>query len=308
MDKNLRLMFFLMLTAAVFCQTESPYLRLFFVVSAVILAPVAFYPGVSNTKRPLWFLALIGMLICVPPALAKESKLRASITEPNILKAGKDNRFILKLTDSDGKPVTLDQLQEAHTRKIHLLVVDQSLMDYHHLHPTATDSSGSYVASFTPNKDDSYKVWADVTPVGGKQQFIPVSLVGAKPCGKSCVNKIVSAHEEANGLKATLSFESAPKAGGAVMGKITLTDVGGKPVTDLEPVMGAFAHIAGFYEDFATVAHVHPMGKEPANDQERGGPDLSFHLEPAKAGFLKLYVQVRRNGQEIFIPLGVMVH
>ena len=71
--------------------------------------------------------------------------------------------------------------------------------------------------------------------------------------------------------------------------------------------MGAFAHIVAFYDDFATVAHVHPMGEEPKSEDQRGGPELSFHLEPEKAGFLKIYVQVKRGGKDIFIPMGVSI-
>lgn len=71
--------------------------------------------------------------------------------------------------------------------------------------------------------------------------------------------------------------------------------------------MGAFAHIVGFYDDFQSVVHVHPMGEEPISSKQRGGPDLSFHIEPEKTGYLKLYVQLRRNEQDIFIPFGLTV-
>lgn len=56
----------------------------------------------------------------------------------------------------------------------------------------------------------------------------------------------------------------------AVMGKIFITDATNKPVKNLEPVMGAFAHIVGFYDVFKTVAHVHPMGIEPTQASDRG--------------------------------------
>ncbi|MDI1226747.1 MAG: hypothetical protein PSY14_03575 [bacterium] len=106
-------------------------------------------------------------------------------------------------------------------------------------------------------------------------------------------------------MKADLFFKSALKAGVAVMAMARITYDSGKPVTDLEPGMGALAHIVGFYDDFAAVVHIHPMGKEPTADTERSGSDLSFHLEPAKAGYLKLFVQVRRGGKDIFIPVGI---
>ena len=60
-------------------------------------------------------------------------------------------------------------------------------------------------------------------------------------------------------------------------------------------------------DDFRTVTHVHPMGKEPTNAGDRGGPELMFHLEPSKPGFVKLFAQVKVGGKEIFVPFGVMV-
>ena len=38
---------------------------------------------------------------------------------------------------------------------------------------------------------------------------------------------------------------------------------------------------------------------------ERGGPKLEFHIEPEKAGFVKLFTQVRIGGEDIFAPLGI---
>lgn len=233
-----------------------------------------------------------------------ESSFQAVALGLDTLKSGQENTLTLKLTDASGGPVPLDKLQEVHTKKVHWLIVDETLGDYHHVHPTAGQEPGTYVASFTPEKAGTYKVWVDVTPVGAAQQYIPVELKGEKPCGAPCVEKTVASEGESGGLKANLTFEKPLTAGAADMGKITITDKDGKPITDLEPVMGAFAHVVAFYEDFATVAHVHPMGEEPKSETERGGPDLMFHLEPEKTGFLKIYVQVQRGGKSIFIPLG----
>ncbi len=232
-----------------------------------------------------------------------ESSIQAVALGLDTLKSGQENTLTLKLTDASG-PVPLDKLQEVHTRKVHWLIVDETLGDYHHVHPTAGQEPGTYVASFTPEKAGTYKVWVDVTPVGAAQQYILVELKGEKPCGAPCVKKTVASEGESGGLKANLTFEKPLTAGAADMGKVTITDKDGKPVTDLEPVMGAFAHVVAFYEDFSTVAHVHPMGEEPKSETERGGPDLMFHLEPKKEGFLKIFVQVQRGGKSIFIPLG----
>ncbi|MDI1226732.1 MAG: hypothetical protein PSY14_03490 [bacterium] len=230
-----------------------------------------------------------------------------TIASPEKIVPGKDNILTVSLTDKSGAPLTLDKLKEVHTRKVHLLVADETLEDYHHIHPVEGKSAGTYTASFVPRKATSYKVWADITPIGGEQQFVSSVIKGEAPCASLCIEKSVSLKSSSGGMTAQLSFDGEISAGAAVMGTLSVQDESGKSIADLQPVMGAFAHIVGFYEDFDTIAHIHPMGEEPTSEEQRGGPMLKFHIEPKKKGFLKLYAQIRRDGKEVFFPFGVLV-
>ncbi len=220
---------------------------------------------------------------------------------------GKTTQVTLKMTNmADGKPLTLDDLKEAHTKKLHLLIVDPSLTDYHHIHPVAGKNAGEFLFDFTPKKNDSYRVWADVIPVAtGKQEYVMADM-GSAAKDKATITKTTSMTSTVDGYSFTLALDSEPKVDSAVMGNITVTK-DGKPFTHLEPVMGAFAHVVGFTEDYNSVMHIHPMGKEPTSNTERGGPKLEFHIEPKKAGFVKLFAQVKIGGKDIFAPFGVMV-
>ncbi len=71
--------------------------------------------------------------------------------------------------------------------------------------------------------------------------------------------------------------------------------------------MGTLAHLMGFYADYSSILHIHPMGKEPSKDSERGGSQLMFHIEPQKAGFVKLFAQFRINGKDIYVPFGILI-
>lgn len=71
--------------------------------------------------------------------------------------------------------------------------------------------------------------------------------------------------------------------------------------------MGAYSHIVGIAEDWRTIAHVHPMGTEPKAASDRGGPTIDFHLEPRRAGFLKLFAQIQVDGHDVFLPFGLTV-
>ena len=87
------------------------------------------------------------------------------------------------------------------------------------------------------------------------------------------------------------------RAGSATMVTVKITGPDGKPAANLEPIMAAFAHGVAFPADLSGVTHVHPMGKEPEKSDDRGGPELSFHLLPANPGFLRFYVQVQIGGE-----------
>ena len=138
-----------------------------------------------------------------------------------------------------------------------------------------------------------------------KQEYVQADM-GSPAEEKASIDKATSMTATVEGYTFTLSLDGEPKAGAPVMGSVTVSK-DGQPFTQLEPVMGAFAHVVGFTEDYNSVLHVHPMGKEPSSDAERGGPKLEFHIEPEKAGFVKLFAQVRIGGKDIFAPFGITV-
>lgn len=239
--------------------------------------------------------------------MAAQNMVKLALEPAAPLQAGKTTQVTVKLNAvADGKPLTLDDLKEAHTKKLHLLVVDPTLTDYHHIHPVAGEKPGEYVFDFTPLKNDTYRVWADVIPVAtDKQEYVQTDM-GTPAKEKASIDKATSMTATVDGYTFTLALDGEPKAGSPVMGNVTVTK-DGQPFTGLEPVMGAFAHVVGFTEDYNSVLHVHPTGKEPTSDAERGGPKLEFHIEPEKAGFVKLFAQVRIGGKDIFAPFGITV-
>jgi len=239
-------------------------------------------------------------------AAAAKPTIRLTLVPQDALKPGKPVTVLAKLNNIRERTViTEDQLEVVHTQKIHLLLIDPTLTDYQHIHPQPTKTPGVYSFSFTPKLSGGYRAWADITPLGGKQQFVMSEDLGAHRAGT--INKTESHEAVIGSYRFTLSFDKPPVEGSESMGKIHVTDKKGNAVAALEPIMGAFAHIVGFYDDFRTVAHTHPMGKEPESAHDRGGPELTFHFAPSKSGFVKLFAQVKIGGKEIFVPFGVMV-
>lgn len=223
--------------------------------------------------------------------------------EPKQIMAHKLTTIRFKLLQGN-KVLAADELKEVHTKKIHILIIDSSLNDYHHIHPIEEGKQG-YTFSFIPKSDASYQMWVDITlRQTNKQFFLEKNLGMASEVSQ--VKEITTLKTRLSSYEFTLKLDDEPKASQAVMASISISK-NGKPFTKLEPVMGAFAHIVGFSGDHASVIHIHPLGKEPSSELERGGSKLRFHIELKQAGFVKLFAQFRINGQDVYVPFGFIV-
>lgn len=232
--------------------------------------------------------------------------LRISATAESPLEVGREARVKMRLAHEDGRPVLLRELLVMHTQPIHLLIIDPSLEDFHRAHPKPTDTPGEYAFTFTPAKPGPYRVWADVVPAAtGLREYPRVDLPAAgvaEPIG----NRDDTSRVTVGGLTFTMTFAdqggSRPRKKDTRFLRLTVNDAEGKPVDTLIPVMNAFAHLVGFYEDTQTIVHFHPTGGDILRDDVRGGPNLGFKFFAPKGGLMRLFAQVLVDGKMIFAP------
>jgi hypothetical protein len=232
------------------------------------------------------------------------------VVAPPSLTVGKPAEVRIRLTKRGGAPVLLSDLLEVHTRRIHLLINDHSLSDYHHEHPETTTTPGEYAFTFTPSRPGPYRIWADVVPAdSGVQEYVIGDISVQGTSGPIAERQAVS-DVTVNDRRYALAFanNSQPvRAGQTIVGTLTVTGGDAKPFTQLEPVMGAFAHIVGFNEDLKTVVHVHPHGAEPKRPEDRGGPAFAFAFYAPTPGFYRLYAQAQIDGKQEFVPFALTV-
>lgn len=228
------------------------------------------------------------------------SLIKMTIKTNSLLSAGESNKVYLTLTDGQNNPVTFEQIKTTHEEKIHVLILDSNFDDYHHKHPQPTDKLGEYVLEFTPKTTNSYKLWADITLKKPEQQIYLVSELKGLTDKIHRLRKDHKLNYNYEGFTFRLNFSNSLEAGKVAEGKLEIMQEG-KPFTKLQPIMGTFAHIVGFSEDFFSLSHVHP-NEEPKGVNDLGGPVLTFHIIPEKEGLLKLFAQVKINSQEIFVP------
>ena len=249
--------------------------------------------------------------VVIMPSFAKGSgqhAVVATISTDAPLEPGKLAHVTLHLRRTMmGHPVTLDQLIETHSRKIHLLIVDQSLTDYHHEHPQPTDTPGDYVFEFTPTKPGAYFAWADLRPLPIGLQEYDKTLIAGTGESEPVSDKNTRLVADSEGFHFELNLEKGQIKAGEVTNASLRVTKDGKGFTQLEPVMNAFAHLVGFHEDGETVLHMHPTGMPIVNESARGGPILEFKIFATKPGFTRLFAQVQIDGRQVFAPFNIQV-
>ena len=237
-----------------------------------------------------------------------QQAVRASVTTIAPLTVGQPVAALLKLQRSNGDPVSPSDLIETHTKKVHLLIVDNSLTDYHHEHPIPARNPGEYSFSFTPGKPGSYRVWADLRPYPlGLQEYATTEIPAATP-GEPLTNRTVNLKASVDGLNYDLILpQKTIQVGRPALARLRITSADGKGFTQLEPLMAAFAHLVGFNEDYKTVMHMHPKGPPVVDPAARGGPELEFQIYALRPGFVRLFAQVQIEGRSRSVPFGLEV-
>lgn len=222
--------------------------------------------------------------------------------------AGNSIPTSIRLTWSDGKPLTFGELEVGHTKKIHLLIVDESLSDFQHAHPDETDTPGEYRFVFNPKFGGRYHIWANFIPKAtDKQDYArTVMTVGGDPAP---AGRPINSIAERDGYRYELAMEDNEplRVGQATLLNLTVRQADGRDFAGLEPVMGAFAHVVGFTPKLDSVIQAYPTGEETKTDATRGGSKLSFRVTPERAGYLKLYVQTQIRGLKEFVAFGLNV-
>lgn len=227
--------------------------------------------------------------------------------------AAERNNWILTLATVGGKPVGPADLLTVHTRKLHLLVVDESLGDYQHLHPEPGEKPGEWRFTHTPAHGGVYRVFADFTPAAtgrGLYAFTDYSAPGAPAAlaaptdtteVKPAPNSNWTARRGAWEFAVVPGGDGVVRAGQATTLRFTVRAADGGAVP-LEPVMAAYAHLVAFDTGRTGFAHLHPRVEEQDRIPDKTRPELNFDLMIPQAGRYAIWAQVQIAGEAVFAP------
>ncbi|MBM7649792.1 hypothetical protein JOC78_002776 [Bacillus ectoiniformans] len=214
---------------------------------------------------------------------SKETEVNVTVKEDN-------GQLILTLKDPAGQPLT--DLEINHEKLLHLIVVDEHLDQYYHLHPEET-APGQFETASTL-KEGTYKAFVDIKPKNLDYEVQPLAFSVGTP----------AADEHSHGsLKADQLLEKT--VDGNMVTLETSPLVKNEPVTltfdvhgaELEPFLGAMGHVVILDEEANEYLHVHPA------DEKRP----VFETEFSQPGIYKIWAEFQKNGKVTVYPFVVEV-
>jgi hypothetical protein len=203
------------------------------------------------------------------------------------IKPDEPTDFRFTVTAPDGNPVTGYQVQ--HDKKLHFIVVSRDLTVFQHLHPELSD--GVWSVKLTLPVAGAYRAFADFAPTGGAALTLGADLLVAgdytpKPLPEAARTASV------DGYTVTLDGDLVPGRSSKLTLKVTKD---GKPVTDLQPYLGAYGHLVALRAGDLAYLHVHPDG-EPGDGKTKPGPEITFYAEAPSRGDYRLFLDFQHEG------------
>ncbi len=201
------------------------------------------------------------------------------------LRAGRPDTWRFRIVDCNGDAVrtfTRDQ-----TKLVHLIVVRSDLTGYQHLHPTLAPD-GTFSVGMTLRQPGRYRAIADFT-TGGRRYVLGTDLT-APGAARTVPLPRASTSARVDGYDVSLRRPATLTAGREATLTFTISR-DGRPVTRLQPYLGAYGHLVALHAPGLEYSHVHPASKDLAAGA------ITFDAELPKTGPYRLFVQFRTNGR-----------
>lgn len=218
-------------------------------------------------------------------AVAQDGYQLVALTAPRAV--GQAGTLAFRLTGPDAKPVT--DYTTAHDKDLHLVVVRSDGTHFRHVHP-AIDAAGTWSLPWRWVAAGSYRVFADFVPAATGETLTLTSILDV--AGDLQPTTLAADTSEATVDGFTVTLDGAPAAGTDAMLTFTVTR-SGKPVTALQPYLGAAGHLVALRAGDLAYLHVHPMD-EPAGES---GPAVAFMAQAPTPGRYLLYLDFQIDGQ-----------
>ncbi len=212
----------------------------------------------------------------VTPTLAG-ARLRLAVSRPTTPRQG------------SGQAPVVRKFSIVHERPMHLFIVGDGLEYFAHEHP-ALQRDGVFMLDVRLPRPGPYMAIAEFLPDGGTPQTFQQMFTTGEAFGRAASPAIDLAPRTVDGVRVSLDATGI-KAGETTALTFRIDDAAsGAPVTDLEPYLGASAHLLIVPVDLTEALHGHPT-------EDGRGPGIAFAPLVPRAGRYKVWIQFQRGGK-----------
>lgn len=208
------------------------------------------------------------------------------VPDVDVLAPGAGPDFTFRILGPDGRPVTAYRTQ--HERDLHLIVASADLGWFAHVHP-AIDSDGRWSVPLALPAPGTYRAFADFAVAGGPALTLGVELTApGSPAPRPL--PAPSVVDRVDGYEVVLLASVAGPGEQEVVLRVARD---GRPVTDLDPYLGAYGHLVALRAGDLAYSHVHP---EDHAGEGGAGPEVAFVADLPTAGDYRLFFDFSHHG------------
>jgi putative copper export protein len=239
---------------------------------------------------------------------------------PEKVTAGRPVSMTVSIKDPDGKP--LKGLEVAHERILHAIIISRDLKIFAHIHSEdigpITDEmlkTATLPLQFTFPKAGAYLVGLDFAAADNfYSKSFPINVTGSPGMGEPKID--FSSTKTFGDYRVTLSLSPKDVIAGKATKLVYSIEKDGKPVTDLEPYLGASMHLATVPTNLKLFMHAHgmtpeephsPLGHMHAAPPLKFGPEIDADIEFPVKGTYKVFSQVKHKGKVLLFDFMVNV-
>lgn len=235
----------------------------------------------------------------------RTKRYTVNFDHPMTIKPNTDTLLSYTVFDAaSGNQVGLFQL--AYTKLMHMVVVDDQLQYFSHIHPS--QNGERFIVSTQFPHEGRYHIYISFQPVGAiEQQFGFTLQVGPKNEEETKPEWSVDQDltKTFGDVKVSLTephLISKKMEKGEQSIRFTLTNAAtGEPLTNLSPYLAAFGHLVMINTRTYEYLHVHPTNISAPNPQDRSGPVIDFVpvsiFDPIHPGMYRLFAQFSPDGK-----------
>lgn len=244
-----------------------------------------------------------GLELCepAPTPFIDVTRLRFPVSFTLLGKEWLDNgqvKLRFDLRGPSGQLILPHELALTHSERIHLMLVAPGLTHYHHLHPSPIGSSGQYVVSFRPGSHQ-YRFFAEFVPLRSRQL-----AVASGELNLGTAESLASLEENVPAVSVRLSgMEGSLPVNRDHPLRLVVEGPDGQPA-GLEKTMGAYAHLVAFEETLSGFSHMHPLEVDLSDESAMS---MNFLFHPTRRGNFRIWVQIRHDDQDWFLPFDTTV-